>query len=201
MIRTLLVFLFAYLAGSVNFAIIFFRLTGREDPRLSYSGNAGTTNVYRQAGMGWAAVIFLLDLGRAMAVAVVTCYYLKVSLLPWAAFFLILGNSFPCFHGFRGGKGVANYLGYTLLISPWTAAASAAAWLAAYGVFRVTFIASFFMVFILAVGQAHYGLWKFGAVSGALASLMLIVFNHRVNIRNYRKPAPISPEDNDEEAL
>ncbi len=201
MIRTLLVFIFAYLAGSVNFAIIFFWLIGRKDPRLSYSGNAGTTNVYRQAGMGWATVIFLLDLGRAMAVAVVACYYLKVSLLPWAAFFLILGNSFPCFHGFRGGKGVANYLGYTLLISPWAAAASAASWLAAYGVFRVTFIASFFMVFILAVGQAHYGFWKFGAVSGALASLMLIVFNHRVNIRNYRKPALISPEDNDEESL
>lgn len=198
MIRTLLVFLFAYLAGSINFAIIFFKLTGREDPRLSYSGNAGATNVYRQAGMGRAALIFFLDIGRALAVALVACYYLKASFLPWAAFFLILGNSFPCFHGFRGGKGVANYLGYTLLISPWAAVASAAAWLAAYGVFRVTFIASFFMIFILAVGQAHYGLWKFGAVSGALASLLLILFNHRKNIREYRNPAQHSEKDDEE---
>jgi glycerol-3-phosphate acyltransferase PlsY len=192
MLRTILVFLFAYLAGSINFAIIFFKLTQREDPRLSYSGNAGTTNVYRQAGMGWAAVVFLLDIGRALVVAIIACYYLKIYFVPWAAFFLVLGNSFPCFHGFRGGKGVANYLGYTLLIAPWAALFSAVVWLIAFGFFRITFIASFFMVFILAVGQVHYGLWKFGALSGALASLLLIIFNHRKNIRNYRKPQEAS---------
>ena len=93
MLRAILVFLFAYLAGSINFAIIFFKLTQREDPRLSFSGNAGTTNVYRQAGMGWAAVVFLLDIGRALAVAIIACYYLKISFVTWAAFFLILGNS------------------------------------------------------------------------------------------------------------
>src|SRR4030065_1917841 len=186
--KTFLIFLFAYLAGSINFAIIFFKVTGKEDPRLIFSGNAGTTNVYRQAGIIWAAVIFLLDIGRALAVAVIACYFLKTPLLPWAAFFLVLGNSFPCFHGFRGGKGVANYLGYTLLIAPWAALFSALAWLIAFGFFRITFIASFFMVFILALGQANYGLWKFGSLSGAAASLLLIIFNHRNNIRNYRQP-------------
>ncbi|HDQ03601.1 MAG TPA: glycerol-3-phosphate acyltransferase [Deltaproteobacteria bacterium] len=185
MLRAILVFLFAYLAGSINFAIIFFKLTNREDPRLSFSGNAGTTNVYRQAGMGWAAVVFLLDIGRALAVAIIACYYLKISMLPWAAFFLILGNSFPCFHGFRGGKGVANYLGYTLLIAPWAALFSALAWLVAYGIFRTTFIASFFMVFILALGQAWYANWQIGALTGVIATFVLIVFNHRNNIRNY----------------
>src|SRR5208283_6021776 len=112
MIKIILIYLFAYLAGSVNFAIIFFKLAGKEDPRLSFSGNAGTTNVYRQAGFIWAAVVFLLDIGRALAVAVIACYFLKTHLLPWAGFFLVLGNSFPCFHGFRGGRGVANYLGF-----------------------------------------------------------------------------------------
>jgi glycerol-3-phosphate acyltransferase PlsY len=196
MTKTLLFFLFAYLAGSINFAIIFFKLTGREDPRLSHSGNAGTTNVYRQAGIIWAAVIFLLDIGRAFAVAIIACYFLKVTFLPWAAFFLVLGNSFPCFHNFRGGKGVANYLGYTLLIAPWAALASAAMWLVAYGIFRVTFIASFFMVFILALGQAHYTHWKLIAVSGTFATFLLIIFNHRRNITDYRKTAePQTPDE------
>jgi acyl phosphate:glycerol-3-phosphate acyltransferase len=195
MAKTLLFFLFAYLAGSVNFAIIFFKLTGREDPRLSYSGNAGTTNVYRQAGFVWAAVIFLLDIGRAFVAAIIACYFLKISLLPWAAFFLVLGNSFPCFHGFRGGKGVANYLGYTLLIAPWAALASAVVWLIVYGIFRVTFIASFFMVFILALGQTYYAHWKLIAVSGAIATFILILFNHRKNIQNYRKADKSSPID------
>src|SRR4030043_153637 len=185
--KTFFIFLFAYLAGSINFAIIFFKLTGKEDPRLIFSGNAGTTNVYRQAGIIWAAVIFLLDIGRALAVAVIACYFLKTPLLPWAAFFLVLGNSFPCFHGFRGGKGVANYLGYTLLIAPWAALASAVIWLVSYGIFRVTFIASFFMVFVLALGQVDFAHWRLIAISGALATFLLILFNHRKNITNYRK--------------
>ena len=53
--KIFLIYLFAYLAGSVNFAIIFFKLTGKEDPRLSFIGDAGTTNVYRQAEILWAA--------------------------------------------------------------------------------------------------------------------------------------------------
>lgn len=185
--KTLFIFLFAYLAGSINFAIIFFKLSGKEDLRHSFSGNAGTTNVYRQAGILWAAVIFLLDIGRAVAVAIIACYFLQASLLPWAAFFLVLGNSFPCFHGFRGGKGVANYLGYTLLIAPWAAIASAAIWLVVYGIFRVSFIASFFMVFVLALGQAYFAHWRLIAISGAFATLLLILFNHRKNIFGYQK--------------
>jgi acyl phosphate:glycerol-3-phosphate acyltransferase len=187
--QTLLIFLVAYLAGSVNFAIIFFKLTGRGDPRLSFSGNAGTTNVYRQAGIIWAAVIFLLDIGRAIAVAAMANYFLKPALLPWAGFFLVLGNSYPCFHGFRGGKGVANYLGFTLLVAPWAALASAIIWLIVYGIVRVTFIASFFMVFTLACGQALTLDWNFCAVAGAIATFIFILFNHRKNVVNYRKNA------------
>jgi glycerol-3-phosphate acyltransferase PlsY len=183
--KTFLIYIFAYLAGSINFAIIFLKLTGKEDPRLSFSGNAGTTNVYRQAGILWAAVVFLLDIGRALAVAVIAFYYLKTHLLPWAGFFLVLGNSFPCFHNFRGGKGVANYLGYTVLIAPWAALASAVIWLIAYGIGRITFIASFFMVFTLALGQVFSLHWKFSAVAGAVATFLLILFNHRKNIINY----------------
>ncbi|MGD0022562.1 MAG: glycerol-3-phosphate acyltransferase [Smithellaceae bacterium] len=187
--KTFLIYLFAYLAGSINFAIIFFKLTGKEDPRLNFSGNAGTTNVYRQAGFIWAAVVFLLDIGRALAVAVIACYFLKTHLLPWAGFFLVLGNSFPCFHGFRGGKGVANYLGFTALIAPWAALLAAGIWLAVYGIGRITFIASFFMVFVLALGQAYSAHWRLIAISGTLATFLLILFNHRKNITEHWKTA------------
>jgi len=181
----ILICLASYLAGSVNFAIIFFKLTGKADPRLSFSGNAGTTNVYRQAGILWAAFVFLLDVGRALAVAVIAYYFLKTHLLPWAGFFLVLGNSFPCFHSFRGGKGVANYLGFTALIAPWAALIAAAIWLVVYGIGRITFIASFFMVFVLALGQAYFAHLRLIAISGALATFLLILFNHRKNIIKY----------------
>jgi glycerol-3-phosphate acyltransferase PlsY len=185
--KIFLIYLFAYLAGSVNFAIIFFKLTGREDPRLSFSGNAGTTNVYRQAGYFRATIILLLDIGRALVVAAVAVHFLEGKYLPWAGFFLVLGNSFPCFHGFRGGKGVANYLGFTFLIAPWAALIAAAIWLAVYSIARIPFVASFFMIFTLACGQAFTLDWNFNAASGAVATFLLILFNHRKNIINYRK--------------
>ncbi|PKN69232.1 MAG: hypothetical protein CVU54_10830 [Deltaproteobacteria bacterium HGW-Deltaproteobacteria-12] len=180
--KLILVCSIAYLAGSVNFAIIFFKLTGKSDPRLSFSGNAGTTNVYRQAGLFWAAVIFLLDIGRAVAVAALAVYWLNPSFIPWAGFFLVSGNSFPCFHRFYGGKGVANYLGFSLFVVPWAAGLSAVTWLAVYRLSRVPFVASFFMVFILSVGQAYYFNWAVSAVTGATATLALILLNHRKNI-------------------
>ena len=195
MSKTLLVFLFAYLAGSINFAILFFRITGRQDPRLNFSGNAGTTNVYRQAGMAWATVIFLLEIGRAVGVAALAIYSLEKALLPWAGFFLVLGNSYPCFHGFRGGKGVANYLGFTLLVSPWTALAAAFIWVAVYyGVKRTPFIASFFMVFTLACGQAFSLYWQWAAMTGAIATFTLILMNHRKNITAHRSAMTLHNE-------
>ena len=68
-IMFLLGMLCAYLAGSINFAILLFRLIGKDDPRMHFSGNAGVTNVYRQAGWPLAALVLILDMGRAMGVA------------------------------------------------------------------------------------------------------------------------------------
>lgn len=180
--KLILICSLAYLAGSVNFAIIFFRLTGKGDPRSSFSGNAGATNVYRQAGFLWATIIFLLDIGRGVAVAALAVYFLPASLVPWAGFCLVAGNSFPCFHKFYGGKGVAAYLGFSLFVAPWAAGLSAIIWLAVYGVFRIPFIASFFMISILAAGEAYYFNWVFGAITGSAATLALILLNHRKNI-------------------
>jgi acyl phosphate:glycerol-3-phosphate acyltransferase len=185
--KIILICFIAYLAGSVNFAIIFFRLAGKADPRLSFSGNAGTTNVYRLAGLTWATIIFLLDIGRAVAVAALSVYYLSASFVTWAGFFLVLGNSYPCFHGFQGGKGVANYLGFSAYIAPWTALLASITWLAVYGVYRVPFIGSFFMTLILTMGHAFSFNWTIPAVTGAGATFALILFNHRKNFIEYRK--------------
>ena len=185
--KNVLICLLAYLMGSVNFAILFFKLAGKADPRGNFSGNAGTTNVYRQAGLAWAVLIFALDIGRAMIVAGLGMHFMDGVWIVWAGFFLILGNSFPCFHGFKGGKGVANYLGFTLLIVPWAALISAIIWVSVYWVKRVPFIASFFMVATLSLGHAEPFDWALPASAGALAAFALIVFNHRDNIKNYGK--------------
>lgn len=194
--KVALVCLLSYLAGSINFAILFFKIAGRDDPRLSFSGNAGTTNVYRQAGLPWAVLVFALDIGRALAVAVLAMHFISGEWLIWAGFFLILGNSFPCFHGFRGGKGVASYLGFTALIVPWITLLAAIAWVLVYGVKRVPFIASFFMVAILSMGHSLSFQWTLPATAGALATFALIVFNHRSNMRRCWKDRQL-PERQD----
>ncbi len=192
--KVLIVCVLSYLIGSVNFAILFFKIAGKADPRLSFSGNAGTTNVYRQAGLPWAALVFGLDIGRALAVAVGAMYFISGEWVAWSGFFLVLGNSYPCFHGFRGGKGVANYLGFTLIPAPWAALLACILWVSVYWVKRVPFIASFFMAAMLAVGHAEPFQWAPVASAGALAAFALIVFNHRSNIKQFWKERKMPEE-------
>ena len=172
----------AYLAGSVNFAILVFRVLGRDDPRQHYSQNPGATNVYRQAGPLWALVVLLLDVGRAFAVGWAAVGWLTPEWVPWIGLTLILGNRYPCFHNFKGGKGVANYLGFTLAISPLVALFSGLAWLALFLAFRVPFYASFSMVAVLAVGTLMCVGAHPATVAGVAATIGLIVYSHRRNI-------------------
>jgi len=172
----------AYLAGSVNFSILLFKILGREDPRRQCSGNAGVTNVYRQAGLLWAAVVLILDVGRALGVCWAALHMLPVSTVPWIGFSFIIGNRYPCFHQFRGGKGVAGYLGFTALISPISAGISALVWVLVYGIVRIPFIASFFMIAVLALGTIIACGFRTEAVEGTVATVLFISANHRQNV-------------------
>lgn len=172
----------AYLIGSVNFAILFFKLLKKGDPREKFSGNPGVTNVYRQAGRGAAVLVLILDVGRAVAVAVSSMALLSPPGVAWAGLALIAGNRYPCFHGFRGGKGVANYLGFSAAVTPMGAVFGAAAWGLGFWLSRLPFIASFAMVGCLA--GASILKWQDVplAVAGTAATLVFIVFNHRSNM-------------------
>jgi acyl phosphate:glycerol-3-phosphate acyltransferase len=174
--------LLVYIAGSINFAILILKMIGREDPRTQFSGNAGTTNVYRQAGLGWATIVLLLDLGRAAAIAGLTLYLLPAGYVPWIGFSLIVGNRFPCFHQFQGGKGVASFLGFTLTISPVSTTLAALLWVAVFGIVRIPFIASFFMILALAIGTVTVYNHQAAVVAGTVASALLIFYNHKRNL-------------------
>lgn len=182
MITFWILFLSVYIAGSVNFAILVLHAIGKADPRTQFSGNAGTTNVYRQAGLGWAAAVLLLDLGRAMAAAALAVHFLPIASVPWIGFSLVLGNRFPCFHRFRGGKGVAGFLGFTLLLSPAAAVVAACIWVAVHQMVRVPFVASFFMITVLAIGTTVAYNDQGLAVTGTIVTALLIFYNHRQNV-------------------
>jgi len=176
-------FLAAYLAGSVNFSILAFRVTGREDPRCHGSGNPGATNVYRQAGIGWAAAVLLLDMARAAAVGLLACAWLPFWQVPWVGFGLLLGNRFPCFHKFNGGKGVANYLGFTLAVAPVWAGCGILAWGGTHLIWRTPFLSSFAMVIVLAAGtMLALGASGWG-IGGVVLTVIFIAACHHRNIR------------------
>jgi glycerol-3-phosphate acyltransferase PlsY len=172
----------AYLAGSINFSILLFKISGKEDPRKEFSGNPGVVNVYRQAGIFIAALVWLLDMGRAVGVALAAMHLVPMALVPWSGLALILGNRFPCFHRFRGGKGVANYLGFTTITAPLAAGISALAWLATFALFRIPFVGSFVMVFILGVGTLLACNFDPRSTAAVLATVVLIYYGHKRNI-------------------
>ena len=183
---TAVMFLFgllcAYLAGSVNFAILLFRLLGKHDPRTHFSGNAGVANVYRQAGWLLAAMVLVLDVGRAMVVALLAGRLWADALVPWAGLALVLGNHFPCFHGWRGGKGVATYLGFYALLLPLGTGLALAAYLIVFALTRISFVASFgILATLTGFGWVHWAHEPL-ALAAVLLTAISIVWFHRSNI-------------------
>lgn len=182
----------AYLAGSINFSILLFRILGKGDPRDRFSGNPGVTNVYRQAGWPMAALVLLLDAGRAVAVALAARHGWNDSLVPWAGFALIMGNHFPCFHAFKGGKGVANCLGFYTVLVPVAALWGIAAYGAMLGLVRIPFLASFAMLAVL-TGFALFRWWSDPVgITAVVVTMAAIVWFHRGNISGWlhRKQGP-----------
>jgi len=183
----LMLFAGAYVAGSVNFPILLFKLLKKEDPRNGFSGNPGTFNVYRQHGLLWALVILILDVSRSLGVAFVSAGLVQTTLIPWVGLGLILGNRLPCFHQFRGGKGVANYLGFSAFIAPIWALAGITAWLILYGLFRIAFIGSLTLVLILAAGTLTVCGFDPVAAIGVFCTVAVIVYSHKSNFMALQK--------------
>jgi glycerol-3-phosphate acyltransferase PlsY len=164
-----------------------FNLLKKEDPRNGFSKNPGAFNVYRQHGFFWALVVLILDVGRALGVAFISASFLQTTLAPWVGLGLILGNHLPCFHQFRGGKGVANYLGFSAFIAPIWALAAILAWLVSYGFFRIAFIGSLTMVLILAAGTLQACNFDPLAVFGVLLTVAVIFYSHKSNFTEFFK--------------
>src|SRR5512139_3411327 len=119
--QALLAALAAYLIGSIPFAVLMSRLFGLADPRSYGSGNPGATNVLRSGSKAAAALTLLGDAAKgAVAVWLVRAFgppfgvgELTVALAALAAF---AGHLYPVFFGFKGGKGVATFLGALLAL-------------------------------------------------------------------------------------
>ncbi|WP_090757457.1 glycerol-3-phosphate 1-O-acyltransferase PlsY [Paracoccus chinensis] len=169
-----------YLLGSVPFGVVITRALGLGDLRKIGSGNIGATNVLRTGHKGAALATLLLDSGKG-AIAVLLARALGgegAALVAGAAAFL--GHLFPVFLGFRGGKGVATFLG-TLIALSWPIGLMACGlWLLTAAVTRISSLSA-----LVAAAGAPVLALGFGARGLALAALFmaaLIFLRHRANI-------------------
>jgi len=186
-----LLLLASYLLGSWNFAITILRIGGFPDPRTKHSGNAGTSNVARIAGRPVATLVLTLDLLRSLAVYQVARRFAAAEAVPWAGLALLLGNRFPLFHRFRGGKGVATYLGFIGAVEPWLALAACAAWLGTYIVGKIVAIASMAMLAVLFAAAIYTWPRTPLAIVATVLSAMLILVGHRGNWAALRTTKPV----------
>ena len=170
---------FGYLLGSIPFGLLLTRAAGLGDVRSIGSGNIGATNVLRTGNKALAAGTLLLDaLKGTAAVLIAQRWGLEAGLA--AGFAAFCGHLFPVWLGFKGGKGVATYLG-VLAAFAWKAAlVFAALWLAIAFLSRFSSLAA--LSAAVAVPAVLY-LMGLPAEATTMAVMSVIIFyTHRANI-------------------
>ena len=173
-------FVFGYLCGSIPFGVLLTRLSGAPDVRGIGSGNIGATNVLRTGRKALAAATLLGDMLKGTVAVLLADYFLGRDAALGAALGAFLGHLFPVWLGFKGGKGVAIYIGLLLGLA-WPAALFfGALWLAVAALSRYSSLAA-----LIASALAPFFLWWWGARSEAelfaLLSILLWIM-HRANI-------------------
>ena len=177
-----------YLAGSIPFGLLLSRTLGLGDPRRIGSGNIGATNVLRTGSKGAAALTLLLDAakGAAPVLAFLSWGDLAAQAAGLGAF---LGHCFPVWLGFRGGKGVATFLGIVLALHWPAGLAVCATWLAAAGLSRISSVGALAAAASAPLWLVALSRWEAVLAAALLAGLVWL--RHRANIaRLIRREEP-----------
>jgi glycerol-3-phosphate acyltransferase PlsY len=172
-----------YVSGSIPFGLLIGKASKGVDVRGIGSGNIGATNVLRAAGKGAAALTLALDMLKGWApVALGRMVGASDALVAGVALAAFLGHLYPVFLRFRGGKGVATFLGVLLAILPRVAFLVAGVWLLIAVVFRYSSLAA-----VVAAAASPPLVWlldgRRGFVALAVVLSGFILIRHRENMR------------------
>lgn len=191
----IIVILFSYLSGSIPFGLILTRLLGGQDVRKIGSGNIGATNVLRTGNKYLAATTLLLDILKGYAPVVVTQNYFP-EYIQLSALLAFLGHIFPFWLKFKGGKGVATYLGILLATSYSLGFLFMFTWVVVSLIFRYSSLSSMFSsLTVLVITFFRENAVKainpdfiFAADIKLILFIffILIIFTHRKNISNLK---------------
>ncbi|HEY6629869.1 MAG TPA: glycerol-3-phosphate 1-O-acyltransferase PlsY [Rhizobiaceae bacterium] len=175
----LVALVFGYALGSIPFGLLLTRAAGLGDVRNIGSGNIGATNVLRTGHKGLAAVTLLLDMLKGTAAVLVASHYGAETAIA-AGLGAFLGHLFPVWLGFKGGKGVATYIGVLLGLMWQAALVFCAVWIVVALALRYSSLSA-----LTACVVVPFALWFWGRPDLAVlfAVLSVIVFiKHRANI-------------------
>ena len=173
----------SYLIGSISSAVIICKILGIPDPRTQGSKNPGATNVLRLGGKKIAGFVLTFD-GLKGATPVIIGHYLEFGLTQLTLITLcaFLGHIFPVFFRFRGGKGVATYLGGLIAINLLAGLIFSLIWLLVAKVLKISSMAA---LIATALSPFYFYLITGNLKSTAIIGLisLLIFYTHRDNIR------------------
>ena len=179
-----LVAVLAYLLGSIPFGIVITRALGLGDLRQIGSGNIGATNVLRTGHKGAALATLLLDAAKGGVAVAFARWLVGPDAAQVAALFAFLGHLFPVWLGFRGGKGVATFLG-TLLVLDWRVGlAACATWAVTAAITRISSLSAL-------VAAAMTTVWLLAFHQGqmlflVMALTILIYWKHWANLERIK---------------
>src|SRR6201995_5942534 len=174
-----------YLLGSIPFGLVLTKLAGTQDLRSIGSGNIGATNVLRTGRKGLAAATLICDMLKGTFAVIVSGYFGGPDAAMLAAFGAFLGHLFPVWLKFRGGKGVATYIGILIGLFWPAAVLFCAVWILTAVLSRYSSLSA-----LLASLVTQISLWWFGHPALALLfapMTVLLFYKHRANIERLVK--------------
>jgi acyl phosphate:glycerol-3-phosphate acyltransferase len=179
----LIVFVGAYLIGSLSSAIILCKLAGLPDPRTQGSGNPGATNVLRFGGKKLAATVLILDVIKGiLPVVIARLLGLDETWFAVTAFAAFLGHLYPVFFDFKGGKGVATAIGGLLVLSPPLAGSILLTWLVVFAISRISSLSAI----TAAALTPFYSLWMIDSINARwiiFVMAVMLLTRHQSNIK------------------
>jgi glycerol-3-phosphate acyltransferase PlsY len=181
--QLLLALLVGYLLGSIPFGLVLTRLAGRGDIRNVGSGNIGATNVLRTGNRWLAAATLILDALKATA-AVLVARALWPGPESFAAAGALIGHLYPLWLKFRGGKGVATYLGLLIPLLWPAAIIYAVVWLGALILIRISSVGGMLAAISAPIAAAALG--EKTLFPMLLGFTLLVLWRHHENIVRLR---------------
>ena len=177
-INLIIVAVYSYLLGSIPFGLVLTKIFLKKDIREIGSGNIGTTNVLRTGKKSLAVATLVLDLCKGYFSIAITFIYFE-NLISFSALSCFIGHIFPVWLKFKGGKGVATYLGVILALSYKFFLIFGITWLVLSFLFRYASLSSIISSLIVFV-YSYFFINNFSLI--LFIFFIIIVYTHRENI-------------------